>query len=99
MSAVNQLTPAEEERLGLITEEMGESLQIIGKIQRHGFESSHPDYGNISNRHLLAKEIGHVQARIDLMISRGDISQTEVQFYREAKHTQVPNYLHYQKER
>lgn len=38
----NNLTAAEQERLAILAEEMGEALQIIGKIIRHGYESYNP---------------------------------------------------------
>jgi hypothetical protein len=52
----NKLNPAEAERLSLLLEECGEVLQIIGKIQRHGYGSS--------NRSLLEKELGHIMHAI-----------------------------------
>lgn len=39
----NGLTPAEAERLAMLSEECGEVIQIIGKILRHGYDSYHPD--------------------------------------------------------
>lgn len=38
----NGLTPAEAERLALLSEELGEAQQAIGKILRHGYDSSNP---------------------------------------------------------
>lgn len=36
MEHFNQLSPAEAERLALLSEELGEAQQAIGKILRHG---------------------------------------------------------------
>ena len=41
----NELTPAEAGAiLRLLAEEMGEALQVVGKILRHGYESYHPSH-------------------------------------------------------
>ncbi len=62
----NGLSPAEAERLAYLLEELGEVQQVIGKILRHGYASSHPD-GGPTNRELLAAELGDVIAAICLM--------------------------------
>jgi hypothetical protein len=46
------LNPAQAERLAILAEECGEIVQVIGKILRHGFESTHPE-GGPTNRQLL----------------------------------------------
>lgn len=57
----NQLTEQESEALAILSEECAEVIQIIGKIQRHGLESFHPEDPNKTiNAVLLAKELGHV---------------------------------------
>jgi hypothetical protein len=89
------LTPAQIERLALVSEEMGEVIQVIGKTLRHGFDSSHPDYGNETNRNLLEHEIGHVLYAVDLLINH-DISATNVQLSQELKREKVKPFLHYQ---
>lgn len=38
----NELNPAQVELLALLAEEMGEAIQAIGKVLRHGYESYHP---------------------------------------------------------
>ena len=53
----NELTPAESERLALLSEEMGEAIQAIGKILRHGYESTGPKT-IVRNRTSLEKELG-----------------------------------------
>jgi NTP pyrophosphatase (non-canonical NTP hydrolase) len=94
----NQLTPAEAERLSLLMEECGEVIQIIGKIQRHGYSSSHPDNPGVSNATLLAEEIGHVIAAKELILCAGDISALRVSNSYEAKTRgyQSKKYLHHQ---
>lgn len=93
----NQLTPAEEERLSLLCEEMGEVLQIIGKIGRHGYASRHPLYPTDgTNRDLLMREIGDVLVAIDLMIANGDISEDLLEERKKEKSISVRKYLHHE---
>jgi hypothetical protein len=89
------LTPAQIERLALVSEEMGEAIQIIGKTLRHGLNSSHPDYGNETNRNLLEHEIGHVLYAVDLLINH-DLSATNIQLSQELKREKIKPFLHYQ---
>ena len=92
----NELTAAEDERLALLLEEMGEALQIIGKIQRHGYESYHPDRPSVPNRALLEKEIGDVLAAIDMLVQRKDLDPGQIDGHRLNKHRKVGRYLHHQ---
>ena len=91
----NGLSPAEVERLALLMEEMGEALQIIGKILRHGYPSRHPEGGPI-NRELLEKEMGHVQHALNRMVSVGDLDLAQVIRYENHKCVAVQPYLHHQ---
>lgn len=90
------LTPAELERLALLAEECGEVIQVIGKIQRHGYESSHSDYDNISNRLLLQKELGHVKAVEEMMLWTGDIVYDRMLNSMWEKLKKVQKFLHWQ---
>lgn len=58
----NGLTPAEAERLAMLIEEAGEIVQIGCKILRHGYESSHPETPDVTNRQLLAAEFNDLLA-------------------------------------
>lgn len=69
----NGLTPAEAERLAMLSEECGEVIQIIGKILRHGYDSYHPDDPGVTNRDLLGKELIDLAAVESEMIVLGDI--------------------------
>ena len=95
MSHFNDLTPAEAERLALLLEEMGEAQQIIGKILRHGYESTHPD-GGLTNRSLLSKEMGDVEAALNMMIEANDLNGTDIARFRSDKRHNVRKYLHHQ---
>jgi len=94
----NNLTPAEAERLALLSEECGECIQAVGKILRHGYDSVHPegkDKGNC-NRDNLEREMGDILAAMQIMKETGDIDQKHLTEWREDKLTRVGKYLHHQ---
>jgi len=95
MQHFNQLTPAEAERLALLAEECAETIQVIGKILRHGYASCHPNDLETSNRTLLTDEIGHIQAALQLMESAGDIHPEIIEQSCAAKMRKVGFYLHH----
>ena len=90
----NGLTPAEHERLAILAEECAEVIQIVGKILRHGYESTHPD-GGPRNRHLLEEEIGHVEVAAQLMVKAFDIDPLNIDAHEQAKLRKVWTYLHH----
>jgi len=96
----NRLSPAEAERLWLLVEEMGESLQAIGKIGRHGYESFNPTglFGDPNNRGELEKEIGHVYRIIKMLSRAGDISWERLLSHEVVKASSMKPYLHHQSE-
>ena len=72
--AFNKLTDAQAERLAILSEEMGEAIHAIGKIQRHGLESYNPFHAERgSNRKQLAQELGHVVFAINALCKAGDV--------------------------
>lgn len=93
----NQLSPAEAERLSLLIEECAEVIQIIGKIQRHGYDSSHPN-GGPNNRDMLSEEMGHVRAASFLLTATGGVSARTVQEHadRKSEGYAANKYLHHQ---
>lgn len=96
----NELTPGEAELIALLMEECGEVVQICGKILRHGYESYHPeDVKKISNRFLLMKELGDVEAAIQLMHDAGDIADCTVKGRKKLKLESVVKYLHHNPKR
>lgn len=95
----NLLTPAQLERLAILSEECGEVVQVIGKILRHGFDSASPVEVNATrNRGLLEYEIGHVYHAIQRMLDAGDIQHGNVAFHQETKAERIGRYLHHQGE-
>lgn len=94
MGIVNRIGEAEQERLGLFTEEMGESQLEIGKILRHGIDSRHPDDPDLSNAERLELEAGHVLASIDLLVACGTLSREGLARSRRAKLEKLRSWLH-----
>jgi len=93
----NGLTDAEVERLGLLAEECGETLQIIGKILRHGYESINPyEEHNGTNRDRLQREIGDILVAMDFMICAGDITTEALEERKRVKHHRIWDWLHHQ---
>ena len=90
----NQLTPAEHERLSLLIEEMGESLQAAGKILRHGYESSWD--GGPTNRVTLCHELGDVRHCLQRLIDAGDLDEVVIERGRADKAARVGRFLHHQ---
>jgi NTP pyrophosphatase (non-canonical NTP hydrolase) len=91
----NRLTPSEAERLALLAEEMGEAIQAVGKILRHGYESRHPQ-GGPTNREALEKELGDVRHSMIRLCDSGDLSKAAIHEAAEQKAERVGAYLHHQ---
>lgn len=92
----NRLSPAEAEALALLSEECGELVQAIGKIQRHGLWSEHPESG-IPNQHTLTREIGDVMAALRICEVQRLIEWSGVIGARDRKMMMVRQYLHHAK--
>lgn len=93
----NKLTPAETERLAILAEEMAESIHVIGKILRHGFEDKNPNIADsLSNRANLEKELGHVRNSMIMMCESGDLSKDVIHLWAEEKRASIGIYLHHQ---
>jgi NTP pyrophosphatase (non-canonical NTP hydrolase) len=93
----NQLSPAEAERLALLAEEMGEAIQAVGKILRHGYESTHPN-GGPTNRESLERELGDVRHAMIRICHAGDLRKDAIHDHADAKAATVAQYLHHQAE-
>ncbi len=80
----NGLTLAQIERLSVLSEELGEAQQAIGKILRHGYESHNPDIKeeSPSNRQNLEKELGHILAATKLLedCPEKDLSSDQIKY-------------------
>lgn len=98
MGQFNGITPAGDERLSLMLEEMGEALQVIGKIQRHGY-GPHIFLGiAYDNRKDLERELGDVLYALSLLCESGDVSFDAVLARAVAKRVIALPYLHHQAE-
>ena len=96
MEHFNKLTPAEAERLSILVEKMGDALRAIGKIQRHGYQSRNPFIDEGTNRELLEKELGHVDAAIGALEKAADVSGTHIAKSTALKRKNIHHFQHHQ---
>ena len=96
-SGYDTMTPEEYERFSLFIEEVGETLQVIGKIQRHGYHASFEGI-EYNNRGDLETKLGHLLFVISLMVSEGDICPEAIGKSQKLKSEMVWRYLHYNKD-
>jgi len=92
----NKLLPGEHERLSTTSEELGEAVQAIGKILRHGFESFYED--GRTNREQLAIEMADVEWCFQRLKEHGDIS-IAIFDTRLTSRDHRNNFLHHEDER
>lgn len=93
----NCLAHDEAERLALLAEECAETIQIVGKILRHGYHSTHPDNPDgPCNTDMLEIELGHIEAAKELMFNSADIARTPITIEKRKKLKKVKIYLHHQ---
>lgn len=106
---MESLTQAERERLIKLNEELSESIERIGfliqamgkanqavcKTLVHGYKASFEgiDY---DNREDIMRELGDVEAIVDLMVSCGDLDRTKMRDYRDIKSGKLIHYLKHQ---
>lgn len=94
----NGLNPAQLERLAMLGEEAGEVQQIIGKILRHGYESTHPDDPHITNRDYLMIELGDLLAVMKIMVKGGEITDEVILENGKSKMERIFKYTHHQQD-
>lgn len=92
------VTPAELERLAILSEECGEVQQAIGKIIRHGYKDKHlvPNKRTgtiLNNRSTLELEIGDMLVAVDRVIDN-DLHRGEVTKYYDEKKA-MNQFLHH----
>jgi len=97
----NKLSDAQHERLAILSEELGEAQQAIGKILRHGYDSYDPtkateDSLAPDNRDNLEKELGDVAFAVDLLIENGDVNKYFIADRVLVKGEKIKPYLHHQ---
>jgi NTP pyrophosphatase (non-canonical NTP hydrolase) len=93
----NDLSEAQLERLALLSEEMGEAQQVIGKIIRHGYRSWNPTVvERRTNREDLEFEMGHVTCAFGLLADAGDIDRMTALGQAIKKKESVKKWMHHQ---
>ncbi len=93
----NGLTPGEAERLAFLAEEMGEALQAVGKILRHGYESQDPTMPpGLTNRQQLEQELGDVRCAMIMLCDVEDLSKDSIHDRAKAKMEIVLRWMHHQ---
>jgi len=71
-----RVTEAERERLELLIEELGESIQAATKVLRFGYESRHPKRPEgETNRESLERELGDVRVAVVIMLDGRDLNE------------------------
>lgn len=85
---------AEIERYALLFEEASEVIQVVGKILRHGADSSHPQTPRTTNKVLLEDEIADFLLAVKLLEQNGDIDISRVTELVASKKARKNKYLH-----
>jgi NTP pyrophosphatase (non-canonical NTP hydrolase) len=99
MEPYNQLSPAQAERLAILTEELAEAAQVVGKILRHGYNSYNPFSENPdTNRQLLEEELGHVLNAMNMLVNAEDINSKSIAHSRDHKSKTVHKWTHHQED-
>jgi NTP pyrophosphatase (non-canonical NTP hydrolase) len=98
MRYFNELKPEELERLAVLSEELGEAQQIIGKILRHGYSSSNPLKRGYSptNRRMLEKELGDIDAAVRMLCDAHDLNYETIFTEMSKKQESIKRWLHHQ---
>lgn len=91
----NELTASETERLSILAEELGEAVQAVGKILRHGYKSKSP-FELFNNRQNLEKELSHVIFAMEMLNKSGDINEKHVEEHLNKKAESAKRWLHHQ---
>ena len=93
------LTPAQLERLAILSEELGEAQQAIGKILRHGYNSRNPHIDDAPRNVMsLMHELGDVEFAIQLLCDSGDLDGQTILACKDRKAEKIKRYLHHQPE-
>lgn len=92
------LTKEQIERLAILSEELGEVQQIVGKILRFGYKSHHPDKSYIpDNRGRLEEELGDLRCIMNLMYQEEDIDELIIDLNSIAKVDKLNKWMNHNK--
>lgn len=72
-----------DEILDILQEECAEVIQAVSKVKRFGWDNSHE--GKPTNRIHLTEEIGDLEAMIQLLKDRCEVSTIGVEHFKLAK--------------
>lgn len=87
MNSYNKLTPKQTELLAGLNEELGEAIQELGKIGRHGLDSHRPsDPTATKNRDRLAFELADVFAMVDMCVDAGILNMDSLEQHKRARY-------------
>ena len=93
---MSRLKPEELEGLAILSEELGEAQQIVGKIIRHGLDSRNPLVADSpTNRQMLEAELGDVLAGIELLTEIGVVNRAAIDAARTSKLERIGRWLHH----
>lgn len=77
--------------LEIFAEEAAECIKVKSKIIRFGLMNFSPSEGMI-NKEVLANEVGHFFAMVDILIDNGILSPEEIEKGKQEKFKKLPKY-------
>ena len=87
---------AQQERISVFLEEMGETIANIGKAQRHGLTSRNPLHSHsLTNRELITNETADIMVAIDMLVASGDIDKDLLMECYRKKLPKIVEWLHF----
>lgn len=95
MKSFNKLTPAQIERLAILAEECGETVQAAMKVIRRGYDRKHPRKPGPTNRGHLEEEVGNVLNAIEMLVEAGDLRPKRIKASLESKRERVKKFLYH----
>lgn len=95
MKSFNKLSAAQIERLAILAEECGETVQAAMKVIRRGYDRKHPRKPGPTNRGHLEDEIGNVLNAIEMMVEAGDVRSKKIKASLESKRERVKKFLYH----
>lgn len=75
----------EREILNITLEECAEVTQAISKVFRFGFDSSHPNVPDVTNKMHLEEEVGDLLCMLRLLVAKGILDSDAIETAAEAK--------------
>lgn len=99
-SHFNNLTPEQLEALAILSEELGEVQQAIGKILRHGLDSVDPTIPvekRFTNAVSLGIELGDVVCAMGIVSDLGIVDRRIIDDRSKDKRAKIGRYLHHVK--